>query len=166
MMKKILILVLIISAVSYTTTIPDFKLKNLDNRRISYSELKGTKFTVIDFWATWCKPCLRAIPKLVEINDEFSDQGIAIIGINVDSPRNTPKIRPYARSMGINYPVLLDINSEVSQELQVTVLPTLMIADTENKIVYVHQGYRPGDEIILREKIIALLKELESNEKD
>ena len=166
MTKKLFGFFLVFTAVTWAATIPEFKLKNLENHRVSYSDLKGSKLTIIDFWATWCKPCLRAIPKLVELNNEFGAQGAAIIGINVDSPRNTPKIKPYARSAGINYPVLLDLNSEVSQELRVSVLPTLMIVNSDDEIVFVHQGYRPGDEKMIREKIINLLKEFESNEKD
>ena len=166
MIKKISILIVFSAVLVTAGTVPDFKLKDLENRRVSYSELKGRKLTLIDFWATWCKPCLRAIPKLVELHDNFKDQGVNTIGVNVDSPRNTPKIKPYVRSVGINYPVVLDLNSELSQELHVTVLPTLLIVDANDEIVYIHQGYRPGDEKVLHNKIRELLKEPESDDKE
>ncbi len=102
-MKYKIIMVIMIFAVqlSFGAKVHDFKLKDIENKRRSYSELKGDNLTIIDFWATWCKPCVRSIPKLVELYEEFSGQGVEIIGINVDSPRNAQKVKPTARSLGI-----------------------------------------------------------------
>ena len=159
---KSMILILIFAVpFLFGAKVHNFKLKDTDNRRQSYADLKGEKLTVIDFWATWCKPCIRSIPKLVEIYEEFSSQGVQFIGINVDSPRNTQKVKPFARSMGISYPVLLDMNSEVMTELQVTLLPTLLLVDANDEIVLIHQGYRPGDEKFITEEIKKILNEQE-----
>ncbi len=166
MMKMRLVLAgyLILSGGMLNAGISDFKLPDLENHRQSYSQLKGEKLTVLDFWATWCKPCLRSIPILTELYDRFSDQGVEFIGINIDSPRNLPKVRPVSKSLGINYPVLLDSNSELMGKLHITVVPTLLILNTEDEIIYRHQGYRPGDEQILSEKINELLNIKESDE--
>ena len=137
----------------------DFILKDLDNKRTAFSDIKGEKLTVIDFWATWCKPCSREIPKLVDLYTKFKDEGVQFIGINVDSPRNLPKVRPFANSLGINYPVLLDSNSELIAQLQITAMPTVLIVNSDNEIVYLHRGYRPGDEDILEEEIGKFLTE-------
>lgn len=138
--------------------IDDFTLNDLDNKRVSFSDLKGEKVTILDFWATWCKPCARAIPKLITLYEDLKDQGVQVIGINVDSPRNLPKVKPFVNSQGINYPIMLDSNSELMSELQVTALPTILIIDDQNEIVSIHRGYRPGDDIILREEIDKLIK--------
>jgi thiol-disulfide isomerase/thioredoxin len=139
-------------------TIDNFTLKDLDNKRVFYSDLKGEKLTLLDFWATWCKPCARAIPKLITLYEDYKNSGVQLIGISVDSPRNLTKVKPFANSMGINYLILLDSNSELMSELQVTILPTILIVDDQDEIVFIHRGYRPGDEIILREEIDKLLK--------
>ena len=128
--------------------------------------LQSEKPVLVDFWATWCKPCVRSIPKLVELYEEFSDQGVEIIGINVDSPRNAQKVKPSARSLGITYPVLLDMNSEIMAELNVTLLPTLLLVDENDEIVMVHQGYRPGDEKFIAEEIKKLLENKKSADKE
>ena len=52
-------------------TVEDFKLNDLDNKRTNFSDIKGEKLTILDFWATWCKPCSRAIPKLIELYEDF-----------------------------------------------------------------------------------------------
>ena len=146
--------------------IDDFTLKDLDNKRVSFSEIKGEKITLIDFWATWCKPCARAIPELISLYEEYKEKGVQIIGISVDSPRNQAKIRPFVNSMGITYPILLDSNSELMSELQVTALPTLLIVDEQNEIVFIHRGYRPGDENLLRDEIDKLLTKKSPDNED
>ena len=165
-LKFIFILVIFSFNLIFAANVHDFKLKDIENKRKAYSELKGEKLTIIDFWATWCKPCVRSIPKLIELYEEFSDQGVQLIGINVDSPRNTQKVKPFAKSLGITYPVLLDINSEVMTELNVTLLPTLLLVDENDEIIMIHQGYRPGDEKFLAREIEKILKDKDSVEQE
>ena len=149
-MRKIIFLLLLGQAFLFAgTPIADFKLKDLNNHTKSFSELRGEKLTLLDFWATWCKPCLQAIPKLNKIYDEYKDKGIEIIGINTDSPRNSAKVRPFAKLYKIAYPILRDPNNEVTSELNVTVFPTLYMINSKNEIVYTHIGFRPGDENLL-----------------
>jgi len=161
-MKKILILIVFLHPlIASGPSVIDFKLKNLNNRFTSYSDIKGETLTVIDFWATWCKPCIQAIPKLNEINEDFKQKGVAVIGINVDSPRNAAKVKPFARTYKISYTVLRDPNSEVATDLNVSVFPTLYIVNSKNEIVFSHEGYRPGDEKLIRAELERLLKENE-----
>ena len=161
-MKKIIIpLLLLYPLFAAGQIIMDFKLKNVNNRLTSYSEVKGEKLTVIDFWATWCKPCIQAIPKLNKINEDFKQRGVRLIGINVDSPRNAAKVKPFAKTYKIAYSILRDPNSEVATDLNVSVFPTLYIINTNNEIVFSHEGFRPGDEILIRSELERLLKENE-----
>ena len=157
-MKSLLsILILLGSLYLPSNKVPNFRLKNLDNRTISYNQVKGEKFTVIDFWATWCKPCVKSIPKLVEMADEFEDQGVSFVGISIDGPRNLAKVKPFARSLGVDYPVLLDTNSEIMARLGVQAVPTLLIVNSENEIIYFHEGYQSGEEQEIREEILKLI---------
>lgn len=133
--------------------IPDFKLKDINNKRVAWTDVRGEKLTVVDFWATWCKPCIKSIPELVRIHEDFSEQGVTVIGINVDNPGNSAKVKPFSNNMGIPYPVLLDSNSEVMVSLNVNLLPTLLLVDESDNIIYRHQGYRKGDEVKIREEI-------------
>jgi peroxiredoxin len=169
-MQKLIILTLFFlfigKNISFGGTIEDFTLNDLNNKRSSFSDLKGENLTVLDFWATWCKPCARAIPKLIALYDQYKDSGVQIIGISVDSPRNLSKVKPYASSRGINYPILLDTNSELMSKLQITALPTVLVVNARDEIVYVHRGYRPGDEKILQDEIDQLLSENSTEEED
>ncbi len=159
-MKLFLSLVILLGGFVYTPPkVNNFRLKNLDNRTTSYKDVKGDTFTVIDFWATWCKPCIQSIPKLVEMSDEFEDEGVNFVGISVDGPRNLAKVKPFARSLGLTYPVLLDTNSEVMGKLGVRAVPSLLIINQDDEIVYFHEGYKPGEEVEIRDKILELLAE-------
>lgn len=131
----------------------DFSLEDVDRRLRHFNELRGEKLTVIDFWATWCQPCTRSLPKMAELSGEFRDRGVAFIGISIDSPRNQSKIKPFSRSMGIDYPVLKDPGAELMGELDVLAVPALLIVDRDMKVLYVHEGFHAGDEDLIREEI-------------
>ena len=132
---------------------PYFRLKDLENRWKEYGDLKGNSLTVVDFWATWCQPCVRSIPLLDEMAREFSDQGVRFIGVSIDGPRNQSKIGPFVKSLGVSYPVLRDVNSELMSELGVTAVPTLLIFNGEGEQVFFHEGFRPGEEELIRQQI-------------
>ena len=158
-MKSLLSVLILLGGLNLSTNkVPNFRLKNLDGRTTSYNQVKGEQFTVIDFWATWCKPCVKSIPKLVEMADEFEDQGVNFVGISIDGPRNLAKVKPFARSLGVDYPILLDTNSEVMARLGVQAVPSLIIVNSDNEIVYFHEGYQSGEEKDIHEKIIELLE--------
>lgn len=132
--------------------VQNFQLKDLENQTRSFTEIKGEKLTLIDFWASWCKPCLKAIPELNKIYEEYKNKGVEIIGINGDGPRSVAKVAPLSQSLQIKYPVLLDINSEVMNNLGLQAFPTLLLVNSEGTIVWIHEGYVTGDaEIIVSE---------------
>lgn len=134
-----------------------FSLEDTQSKLYTYNQLQGKKLTVIDFWASWCKPCMQSIPHLVKLFGEFKDQGVNFIGISVDGPRSVSKVAPLAESLSIPYPVLLDFNNDVMRQLNINGVPALVIVNQKNKVVYFHDGYVAGDENIIKEKILAFL---------
>lgn len=110
-------------------TVPNFLLKDIDNQMQSFENLKGEKLTLIDFWATWCKPCIKAIPKLNEIYTEYKEKGVNIIGINCDGPRSISKVEPMSKALAIQYPVLLDIDSDLRIDLDINYYPILVMVN-------------------------------------
>lgn len=149
----LILLVFLMANSSIKAQQPYFRLQNLQNEWIDFKDVKGEKLTVIDFWATWCQPCVRSIPELNKIAQEFGNRGVAMVGISIDGPRNQSKILPFVNSLGINYPILRDINSEVMTDMNVTSVPTLLIFNSRGDLVYTHEGYRPGDENVIRGEI-------------
>lgn len=154
----LLILILSLCQNASTQHVTDFSLENTDNELVSLEELKGDKLTVIDFWATWCKPCTKAMPKLNQLYTDYKDQGMNMIGISCDGPRSISKVNMVSQSMRIEYPILKDIDCEVMNAYQFEAFPTLIILDAQQNIVYVHEGFVSGDELKIEEEIVALLK--------
>lgn len=140
--------------------VEDFQFKDITNTVRSYEELKGEHLTIIDFWTSYCKPCFKAMPYLEELHKEFADKGVVIIGVNSDGPRSTAKVAPLCKSLGISYPVLKDINSELMQTYQVSSLPTMLFVDADNNIVAVHEGFAGND----AEEIRAIIEKTLANQ--
>ena len=132
-------------------------LPDLDGKIFSLEEELGKGPIVFDFWATWCKPCIKGLPKLQEIGDQYREKGVRVITINIDGPRNLSKIRPFLQRYGLKLPVLLDETNEVMKQFQLIAVPSTLIISAAGELVFKHQGYRPGDEKKLREKLDELL---------
>jgi thiol-disulfide isomerase/thioredoxin len=133
------------------------ELKDIEGNTRSFNELKGRKLTVIDFWATWCVPCVQALPELNKLALEYREKGVRFIGINQDGPRNMSKVAPLVKVMNISYPVLLDINQEWASYFQVTDIPTFIVLDTSDTVVWIHEGFTAGDGSLIKQKIDWLL---------
>lgn len=157
----LIIILIIVTFRSEAQTIYDFQLESSEGKTVSYNELRGQNVTVIDFWATWCKPCVNSIPKLVELSKSYDPKEVSFIGISIDSPRNLSKVKPFTETVGITYPILLDTDQQIMQDLNVTVIPTLIIANYEGEILYMHEGFAPGDEVLLKAEIDHIIHENE-----
>ena len=153
-----LIILLVFGFTANAQRIPDFYLKNIKNQPQSFDDVRGEKLTLFDFWATWCKPCRKAIPELNKIYDDYKNKGVAIVGINCDGPRSIAKVEPMVKSLKIQYPVLIDINSDLINDLNVANFPTLIAVNSKGKIVYFHEGFALGDEVEITEAIDEFLE--------
>ncbi len=110
---------------------PDFTLETLDGEEITLSKLKG-KAILLDFWATWCGPCREAVPHLVELYRSYQNQGLEIVGMNLDKS-NPEAVRTYVKAFNIPYPIVI-APDEVVRNYGVTGLPTTILIDKEGKI--------------------------------
>jgi len=158
---------MIIIAIALATGLPSMveaqsflktRVKNVEGQQSSILKEAGeNELIVLDFWATWCKPCVKALPEIMKLAVEFKDSGVAFIGINEDTPRNLSKVRPFVLTHQISYPVLLDTNQEIMNELLVNAFPTLMIINKKGEVLYTHRGFSNGDEKHLRSKLKEVL---------
>lgn len=114
----------------------NFELNSLDGKSVKLSDFRG-KVIVLDFWATWCPPCRKGIPDLVDI--QKSIDGVQIIGITVD--RNPKEVVPdFIKEYNINYPILIG-NEEVYKNYGgIEAIPTTFIIDKNGRIINKHVG--------------------------
>ena len=125
---------------------PDFTLRDTKGKKVSLADYKG-RVVLINFWATWCAPCIYEIPHLEKIYKEMKGEGVVVLGINLDEPRNISGIKPLAKKLGITYPVLLDSNRSVTSLYNPDiVLPFNVIINPKGEIYAYFEGYYPGME--------------------
>ena len=136
---------------------PNFNLKTLDGGRMSLGDMLGEGPVLLNFWASWCKPCAAEAPHLVELYESYGPQGFHIVGISVDNVSSLSKLKAKTKKLKLPYPVLLDPSSTYARKLQVNVLPTNVLLDKDGNILRTFTGYRPGDEKTLAADIAALL---------
>ena len=137
--------------------LPAFTLKKMDGGEVrtdKLHELNEGKPIIVDFFATWCKPCNRELDAISEVYDEWVEEtGVKLIAISIDQAHNVNKVKPLVDNHGWEYEVLLDPNSDFKNALGIVTIPYTMVIDGEGNIVYRHNGYADGAEEELIEKV-------------
>ena len=140
--------------------LPSVTLKDINGKTINTAELKNNgKPFIIDFFATWCKPCNRELDAIAEVYDEWKEEtGVKIFAVSIDVAQNMNKVKPLVDNHGWEYDVLLDPNSDFKRALGIQMIPYVLIVDGKGNIVYKHNGYTDGAETELIEKVRELIK--------
>lgn len=140
--------------------LPAVTLKTMNGTEVCTDTLSnGGKPFIIDFFATWCKPCNRELDAISEVYEEWQDEtGVKIFAVSIDQAQNINKVKPLVSNHGWEYDVLLDPNSEFLRAVGGQMIPYTLVVDAKGKIVYKHSGYTDGAEMELIEKVRELLK--------
>ena len=128
---------------------PDFNLRSPDGRRVNLKSLLEDGPVLLDFWATYCKPCIKAMPKLQALQEKYESKGLTVLGVNEDGPRGQTKVAPFLRSRKISFSIALDTDGDVMRRMQVGALPTTILIGQDGKILYRQSGYDPKMEVAL-----------------
>jgi len=125
---------------------------------LNLSELRG-KVVILDFWATWCPPCRKGIPDLVELKEEYKDKDFEIVGISLDAitrgGATVNDVVPFMKEYKINYPIVRGNENLVYSFGNINSIPTLFILDKEGKVIERFEGLVSKD--ILVDKINSIL---------
>lgn len=138
-------------------SVQSHKLKILGGGKTSLNELIKQGPVLLDFWATWCSPCLKEMVHLQRFHEQYEGYGLTILTINQDDPKSLSKVRSTVKSKKFTFKVALDPNGKVAKRLNAKLMPTTILVDMDGVIRWMHQGYLPGDEIEIEKRIRALL---------
>jgi thiol-disulfide isomerase/thioredoxin len=137
---------------------PEFTLVNLDGEETPIAKSLGKEVIVLDFWATWCGPCVMALPVLIEVTGGFAEQGVKFYAVNQQEDAET--VKTFLADKGLTPPVLLDTEGEVGGKYSVEGLPTSIIIGKDGRVQVVHVGFGGN----LKKKLTAELTSLVAGE--
>lgn len=170
-MKKIAVGLLVICAFasakiiqnSEGRSIPSSDVKTVDGKTVNTSKFSNDgKPMIIDFWATWCKPCKKELDAISEVYADWQKEtGVKLIAISTDDSRSSNKVGTDAKSHGWDYEVYIDENQDFKRALNVGDIPHVFIVNGKGEIVWHHEGYVDGGE----EHIHEILKKVANGEK-
>jgi len=127
-----------------------FRLKTTDGRTLGPRDFPG-QVVVVDFWATWCAPCRIQAQILEPVSRDLQGHGVQFLAADMGEPEDT--VRSYLQGNPFPYPVLLDVDGKISDDLGISALPTLLVIDKQGGLRYLQAGLADGDTIkrIIRE---------------
>jgi peroxiredoxin len=129
---------------------PDFVLKDMNERPVSLSSLKGS-VVLINFWATWCPPCRGEMPSLNKLYKEYGNKGLVVVAVSTD--RSASSVRDFLGKHPVDFSVLMDSDSKVSRQFKVFSLPTTFLLDKNGTVLQRYLGEEEWDSDAIRSQI-------------
>jgi len=135
--------------------LPSVDIKTMTGESFNTSKFSNDgKVMVIDFWATWCKPCVE---ELNTIHESYADwrkeTGVKFIAISVDDARTMSRVAPFVNGKGWEYESYIDPNGDFKRAMNVNMPPQTFVLNGKGEIVWQHVGYEPGNEQELYEVV-------------
>ena len=133
-----LLAVLLLSLSTVSTAANNFVLKDMAGKKHTLSEYKG-KWVIVNYWATWCPPCLEEVPDLVALYDNRKNKDLVILGVAFDY-QSAKEVTDYVNDMLISYPIVLGDDEVMKQIGFSDVLPTSYIYNPRGQLIKIKHG--------------------------
>jgi peroxiredoxin len=128
----------------------DFTTRDIDGKTFRLSDHLGKEVVLIDFWATWCVPCLAEFPHLEKMYQEQKAKGFLVVAVSMDGSDTIAEVPSFAKRNNVSFPVLLDEDSHVAAIYNPRKsAPLSSLIDRKGHVVAVREGYNAGDEVSL-----------------
>ena len=118
---------------------PAWQLLDLDGKTIKDADFKG-KIVVLNFWATWCVPCREEIPSLIELHQQYGDDGVIIVGASVDRG-GVDLVKRFVERFKVNYPIVIADEKMMRDFGNVEAVPTTFLIDRNGRVAGKHVGF-------------------------
>jgi peroxiredoxin len=121
------------------TPAPDWELNDLNGKTVKFSDFRG-EVVILDFWATWCVPCRVEIPNFVEIQKQYGDRGLRVVGVSLDE-QGPEVVKKFVKRFGVTYPIVIGNQKIADAYGGIDAIPTTFVIDRQGRIVSSHLGY-------------------------
>jgi peroxiredoxin len=135
---------------------PEIRLTDLAGKPVSLASLRG-KVVLVDFWASWCKPCREELPVLETLHKKYAANGLVIIGVNVDKDVATARKFLQENNLKLSFVLANDAQHKVAESYAPPTMPSSYVIDREGKVRFVHEGFRSSDAAKMEAEIKQLL---------
>ncbi|MEG1498666.1 MAG: TlpA disulfide reductase family protein [Bacteroidales bacterium] len=142
--------------------LPSVKLKDINGKEVNTADLNNDgKPIILNFWATWCKPCLKEMKAISDVYSEWVEEtGVKMISVSIDDSRSSAKVKTMSDANSWEFEMLLDVNGDFKRAMNVVNPPHVFILDGEGNTVFQHNGYSDGSE----EELIEIVRKLNAGE--
>jgi peroxiredoxin len=139
-------------------TASDFSARDIDGKTVRLSSYLGKQAILLNFWQTWCEPCVAEFPHLRKMYEANKSKGFVLFGVAMDGPETVANVPAFAKRNQLNFPVLLDEDSHVAAIYNPKKsAPLSVLIDKTGKIAVIREGYNPGDEEYLAREVAKVL---------
>lgn len=134
----------------------EFALKDFEGHLHTLSHYRG-KVVLVNFWATWCPPCLKEMPSMERLWKELAGKGLVVLAINIGE--SADNVENFGFQYGLSFPLLLDKEDTTGRDWLVRGLPTSYVVNREGKVVFQAIGERDWDDPGLKEALLHVIQE-------
>lgn len=115
--------------------LPDFSLTDMQGKSHTLSDYRG-KVVMVNFWATYCGPCIKEMPSMQRLKEKLGDRDFTILAVDMAEERSTVEAFLQKHDIKVNFPILLDPEGDVVEQWMITAVPTTFIIDPKGEIRY------------------------------
>ncbi len=119
---------------------PGFTLPDPAGNPVALADFRG-RYVLLNFWATWCPPCLREMPSMERLSTSISKRSFVVLGVSLDK-EGAVKVNPYLKRLGVTFPIVLDTDSKIATLYGTRDLPSTFLIDPQGRVILAAKGER------------------------